>query len=134
MFNYIGFNLQVGNSILSDQEPCSGDPSLSRGLAMRKAISHAFNKQEINTIIHGGKYLVNDYPLHPYAGEWINPQLTTYEYDLELARDYVEKIGYNPYPPSTTTNVGLDMFLSSILGCSILLATLIVRRYRKQKG
>ncbi|MHA1435810.1 MAG: hypothetical protein ACTSO7_18380 [Candidatus Heimdallarchaeota archaeon] len=44
-------------------ELCNNDPSITKGMAIRKAISYAIDRVDINDIIHGGEYYITDYPI-----------------------------------------------------------------------
>ncbi|MFW9925129.1 MAG: ABC transporter substrate-binding protein, partial [Candidatus Thorarchaeota archaeon] len=92
---YFVYNMhQWRNTPISSCEPCPNDPNITIGLAVRKAISYAMNRAEMNTVIFGGKAIINDYPIYPRFGIWCNPNIIRYNHDLEKARYYMNLAGY----------------------------------------
>jgi peptide/nickel transport system substrate-binding protein len=82
-FTYLGFNMQ--------------DPMLKKDV-IRKAIAYAVNRDEIIQYVLGGKTRKANALLPPdhWAG---NPDLPTYEYNPQRARELLGKLGYNAENP-----------------------------------
>ncbi|MHA1435517.1 MAG: ABC transporter substrate-binding protein [Candidatus Heimdallarchaeota archaeon] len=68
-----------------NRDPCPNDPSITKGLALRKAISYCMDRQEINEVLHGGLMHITDYPIHERLAIWCYPNIIRYNRDLEKA-------------------------------------------------
>jgi len=110
LFSYFGFNLNPNRPWIGSQEPCPNDPSITIGLAIRKAISHAINREKISTNIYKGEYLLNDHPLAPTAGIWLNPNIYRYNYDLPTAQDYMQKAGFKTSTTNESSQNGFEIW------------------------
>jgi ABC-type transport system substrate-binding protein len=73
--NFLGYNTLESKSIIGNRTAAPGNPSMSVGLAIRKAISYAIDRNEINQVLHGGEYKIHDYPLYPHLGKWLFPDI-----------------------------------------------------------
>ena len=102
-FDFYGYNLQ--RPIIGNKEPASLDSTITKGLAVRKAISYAIDRQEINDVIHRGEYSICDNPIYPKLGVWNNPDIIRYNFDIDKARYYLTVSGYDDYshPPYEPT-------------------------------
>ncbi|MHA1210974.1 MAG: ABC transporter substrate-binding protein, partial [Candidatus Heimdallarchaeota archaeon] len=100
--NCFVFNMREVRPMIGNRTICPNDPTLTVGLALRKAISYAINKQEMNEIIHGGLWELIHHPISPNMGVWLNPNIIKYDYDLEKAKEYMAKAGYLIDDPPTT--------------------------------
>ncbi|MHA1762120.1 MAG: ABC transporter substrate-binding protein, partial [Candidatus Heimdallarchaeota archaeon] len=128
--NYITlliYNVRPVREYIGIREPCNNDPSITKGLALRKAISYAINRDEINDIVHGGEYLVTDYPFFETMKGWCNPNIIRYNHDLDKAKYYIELIGYS----SNSSIIGLDPSDLFHLTFSVLVVILLFKRKRK---
>ena len=139
------FNMREVREIIGSREPCPNDPEITIGLAVRKAISYAANKIEMNDVIHGGLNFINDWPIYPTMGVWGNPNIIKYDHDLEKAKEYMAKAGYIiDVPTETMLNTKLIDFVKDywyvlVIGCvsipltyfSIKLIIKLVRRNKK---
>ncbi|MHA1186257.1 MAG: ABC transporter substrate-binding protein [Candidatus Heimdallarchaeota archaeon] len=118
-------------SATGNKDPCPNDPSITKGLALRKAISYCMDRQEINEVLYGGYMHITDYPIAERLSIWCNPKIQRYDRNLEFAQEYMYKAGY----ASLTIDVGFD-FLKIITGISIInvFALIVIKRKYKQKG
>jgi len=121
------YNIREFRPVLGNREPCLGNPSISKGLAVRKAISYAINRAEINSVIHGGDCYITDYPIHENYGIWCNPNIIRYDYDLEKAKYYMELAGY-----SDITEISAIKTIE-LLCISISVMVILVTFKQKQK-
>ena len=94
-YGFYGYNMREVRPVVGNRDPCPLDPSLSIGLAVRKAISYAVDRHEINDVIHRGEYAITDTPLYPKMGVWNNPNIIRYNHDLDKARYYMTIAGYD---------------------------------------
>lgn len=102
-YGFFGYNMRETRGVIGERDPCPGDDTLSIGLAVRKAMSYACNRVEINQVIHRGEYIITDWPIYPKMGIWCNPNIIRYNFDLDKAREYMAKAGYGTIVPTTTT-------------------------------
>ncbi|MHA1186977.1 MAG: ABC transporter substrate-binding protein [Candidatus Heimdallarchaeota archaeon] len=94
IFTFLGYGIRSTDRIIGNREPCANDPSITKGLAVRKAISYAINRDEFNTIVHSGEGYVVDNPFFEARKIWCNPNIIQYNHDLEKAKYYMELAGY----------------------------------------
>ena len=94
-FPYIGFNgASSRGTPLQNSNPCPFKPEISIGLAVRKAIAHALDKEIIKGF-HDELAVVNDAPIHGSLGMWVNPNVIKYDYNLTKAKEYLLFAGYD---------------------------------------
>lgn len=93
-FGLFGYNMHEDRPVIGNRSPCPGDNTISIGLAIRKAISYAMNRDELNKIVHGQEYVKIDHPIGPKMGIWNNPNIIRYNYDLDKAREYMKKTSF----------------------------------------
>ncbi|MBK5114827.1 MAG: hypothetical protein KGD59_11695 [Candidatus Heimdallarchaeota archaeon] len=94
-FGFYGFNMREVRPVIGNRNAAPGDTTLSIGLCVRKAIAYALDRFEISDVIHRGEYAISDTPLYPKMGVWNNPNIIRYNHDLDKARDYMTKAGYD---------------------------------------
>ncbi|MFW9924248.1 MAG: ABC transporter substrate-binding protein, partial [Candidatus Thorarchaeota archaeon] len=105
------FNMRTSTNVIGDTSSCPTDISITKGLAVRKAICHAINRMEINNIIFQGQCAINDYPIYQKMDYWCNPNIIKYKYDLSLSEQYLALAGFGE--EGSTRNIGyfyLDIF------------------------
>lgn len=128
--SFYGYNMREDRIPIGSRELCPNDPSMTIGLAVRKAISYAIDRNEINQILHGGLYEHTYHPIYDALGIWCNPNIIRYEYDLDKAREYLVIAGYDiGYTPTDETY--LD-FLSIISILCIVTVTFSFQKKRKK--
>ncbi len=125
----LGYNLHEMRPIFGNRLPCINDPSISIGLAIRKAVSFAINRDEINNIVYNGSLFINDYPIFPNMGIWKNPNIVRYSHNIIKAKEYVTKAGYST--STTENNSGFSWIITfSILAISSIF---IATKFKKSK-
>jgi ABC-type transport system substrate-binding protein len=65
-FDYIGFNMRPFRAETGNTDPCQEFPEISKGLAIRKAITYAINREEINKVIHGEETVISNYQIKSF--------------------------------------------------------------------
>ncbi|MBN1328117.1 MAG: hypothetical protein JXA54_01475 [Candidatus Heimdallarchaeota archaeon] len=110
-FHMIAYNLRTNREVIADRSPTPNDPGMSIGLAVRKAINYAINREELNQIISGNKKQIVDYPINPAMGIWLNTKILRYNYNLQLAKELMLNAGFI-----------IDNFTPRLNGFSILLS------------
>ncbi len=123
---FFGYNMRPVREHIGDPNPAPNDPSISIGLAIRKAISYAANVVEMNNIIHGGEYTITYHPIYMKLGIWCNPNIIKYEHNLVLATEYMAIAGFGS-PPMESTSAGIN-WIYSLSGIFILLGIQIIIR------
>jgi len=119
-FGFIGYNMRPTRPVIGNPNPWDPDPSISIGLAVRKAISYAIDREEINQLLHNGEYIITDHPIYVTMGVWCNPNIIRYNHDLDKARAYME-----PWGKYTSYIVGTNYYplfiLSEVFLCMVFL-------------
>ena len=128
-FNFIGYNMREVRPHIGSRALAPGDPSMTVGLAVRKAINYAIDRQEINNVEHAGEYSISDHPIHSKMGIWCNPNIIRYNHDIDKAREFMTKAGYDlgwtAETPGFTIGIALTAFISTIAIAAVV--------YRKKK-
>jgi len=93
-FPYVGFNGDSSRGTpLQNTDPCPFKPEISIGLAVRKAIAHAIDKETIKGF-QDELSDINNAPICGVFGIWLNPNIVTYDYNLTKAKEYLLYAGY----------------------------------------
>jgi ABC-type transport system substrate-binding protein len=124
-FGFFGYNMRPVRPVIGSYAPAVNDPSITKGLAIRKAISYALDRIELNNVIHRGEYIITDHPIYVKQGIWCNPNIIRYNHDLDKAREYMQKAGY--LVSATTPGFGFLITLSSLMAVAVA-SVYIVRR------
>ncbi len=127
---FFGYNLRETRPFIGSREPGLCDPSISQGLALRKAISYAMDREEMNQIIHAREYEVVNHPIYRLEGIWCNPNIIVYEHDLYEAERYMAKAGWDLPCTWTPTN---EFSLFSIISGVISVFSLIIFYFKIRK-
>ncbi|NHJ40295.1 MAG: hypothetical protein FK731_09710 [Asgard group archaeon] len=124
---YIGFNLKSTLTPEINEQTLTEDETMSKGLAVRKAIAHMINKEQITELIEIESSIIES-PLSNKFGIYIKPDITSYIYNLDLAKQYMLKAGYDP---ATIVTPNISFF--EVFGIIFLVstATLILRKNKK---
>lgn len=130
-FSFIGFNMRENRNPIGSRLPCPNDPSMTIGLAIRKAICHAINRVEINKIVHHGEYVMYHSPLYPRMGIWVNPNIIKYNHDLCKANEYMFKAGYGDL--ECTPTIEVNNVIYSLTTISLLAVVLFLYRKKTKK-
>jgi ABC-type transport system substrate-binding protein len=63
-------------------------------LTFRQAVSHLIDKDQIVDVYMGGFGQAGSAAVPPYFGEWFNPAVTKYTFDIQAAEDLLDEAGY----------------------------------------
>jgi ABC-type transport system substrate-binding protein len=113
-YGFYGYNMRESRPEVGDRTLSTIDPTITKGLALRKAMSYAVDRNEINDVVHRGEYTLTDWPIYPKMGIWCNPNIIRYNHDLDKAREFMAKAGYGDYTPPAP-GFTLLITLSSIM-------------------
>ena len=109
---------------LGDRRGCATLPSISRGVALRKAICYAIDRMEMNYVLHGGERSINHWPIYQRMGVWCNPNIIRYDYDPVVAQQYFDLLGFNITDP-----INMTAIISTFIG--VLTLIFFIKRRRK---
>ncbi len=91
---FLAINLDhpvLGSNIVYNN---TGVENISRGLAVRKAISHAIDKAYLNNY-HDSLYNITDTPLSRYFGEYYHENVIKYEPNITKSMEYLYQAGFD---------------------------------------
>lgn len=77
---------------------------------VRRALSHAIDKQAIVDRVLRGYGQVATGPINPLLGDYYNPNVATYEYDMEKAAALLEEAGWTKGPDGVLVNANGERF------------------------
>lgn len=118
---FLGFNLRSENCPELGDEILCEDGTMTKGLAVRKAIAHLVDKDTIMDFV-AGKQEKTDVPFSNIFNSFIDQNTPTYEYDVEEAKTCMLKAGFNP---ETHTIDGFYPLL--LIGSLIVVATVMLK-------
>ncbi len=123
---YIGFNLKSTSCPELGDQTLTEDGTMSKGLAVRKAIAHLLNKNDLDDKLEI-EIEITESPLSTRFGSYIKSDLTIYETDIDKAKYYMLKAGFDPetIPAPGFTSISTIM--------SIFILTVIVSIYSNKK-
>jgi ABC-type transport system substrate-binding protein len=88
------FNLREIRPVIGSREACPGYVSKAKGLAVKKAICYAINREEIKRVLLGDDYMLTHHPVNPINKSWLNPEIFKYCHNLDVSRNYMTVTGY----------------------------------------
>ena len=126
----IFYNLNPEREYIGNLDPCVGDSTITKGLAIRKAISYAIDRASIVTGLKGVRFVIDDYPMLTKQGIWCSPDISRYYYDFLKAQDYfILAMGR---PSTTQSNLQSITWISlSIMLVTIM--TMVLKKYRRRR-
>ena len=128
---YFGYNMRENRDPIGSREPYADNPTITKGLAVRKAISYALDVEEINNVLFGGEYLITHYPFYETLAKWKNPNIVRYEHNLDTARRFMALAGYTD---DTLEPERLNPWeISGMVLISVFIAGVIVFTFFKTK-
>ncbi|MBD3190710.1 MAG: hypothetical protein GF308_08695 [Candidatus Heimdallarchaeota archaeon] len=135
-FEFFGFNMGEERPYVGNPDPCPNDPTISIGLAIRKAMAYAIDRIEINNVLYRGEWAVTDHPIYPTMGIWCNPNIIRYNHDIEKAREYMAKAGFEITEATgsqiiTTAGPGFEFLIA--IASILSVTTIVIVRAKKRK-
>ncbi|MGC9781460.1 MAG: hypothetical protein HZR80_19620 [Candidatus Heimdallarchaeota archaeon] len=127
--NLLAYNLHETRPFFGNRLPCINDSSMSIGLAIRKAVSYAIDREEINNIVYNGSFFINDYPIYPNMGMWLYPNIIRYNYNLTKAKEFITKAGY----PTSTTEINSGFSWIITFSMLVIYSIFTATKFRKGK-
>ena len=134
---FMGFNMRENRGPIGSRELCPNDESMTIGLAIRKAICYAIDKEKINNIQYDGERRIIYWPIYEKLGIWCNPNIIKYDYNFTKACELMAKAGYYlpGYSPSQTPSIsssGSEIISFGIISIMIICVS-ILKNKRKKK-
>ena len=126
------YSLHPERANISSNEYLGGEENITKGLALRKAVSYAIDRAEIIGLLYYNEYSINDYPIYPNLVEWCNPNIIKYTRDLDKAKYYMSLLGFNFDKTSLTIglpNTGIGIFITLLITTSLSM----IRRKQQNK-
>ncbi len=120
-YSSIVFNISrefIGGSNNYEWVTAEGKEEYTKGIAIRKAISYAIDKVEMNNVLHDGTFIIGDSPIFPIQYYWYNNDIIKYYYNLEKAKEWLQAAGYGSEddgPNGWTLNLTTDVVFFTIL-------------------
>jgi len=135
---FLGFNMRVARGPIGSRELCPNDELMTKGLAIRKAICYAIDREEINNQFHDGEYRIIHWPIYESLGRWCNPNIIHYDHNLIKAYEMMEKAGYDiPYYPipefGKSYTIGYNITLIALFACSTVYILYLLKKSRKTR-
>jgi len=127
-YGFYGYNMREVRPEMGDRTDSVIDPTISKGLALRKAISYAVDRVEINNVIHRGEYTLTDWPIYPKMGIWCNPNIIRYNHDLDKAREFMTKAGYDLGWVQSTPGYTLIITITSLMTVASVALVIVKKR------
>jgi ABC-type transport system substrate-binding protein len=124
-YGFYGYNMREVRPEMGDRTASDLDPTITKGLALRKAISYSVDRDEINDVIHRGEYTITDWPIYPKMGIWCNPNIIRYNHDLDKAREFMTKAGYDLGWTPETPGFTMIITISSLMAVA---AAIIIKK------
>ncbi|NHJ85136.1 MAG: hypothetical protein FK734_06715 [Asgard group archaeon] len=130
---FFGYNMRLNRPNIGSREPSPYDESVSKGLAIRKAMNYAINVDQINSILYGNRYVRTYWPIFAKQGIWCNPNIIKYDHNYENAIYYMHLAGYDlpGYSPSVSVNVNGYLLAIAVI---ILIGTIRYNKIKKGSG
>ncbi|NHJ86134.1 MAG: hypothetical protein FK734_11780 [Asgard group archaeon] len=120
-FGIVGFNMREDRNVIGNRNLAFGNSSLTIGLCIRKAICYAINRIEINSLLHVYPYTIVNQPISPLSGIWLNPDIISYDFNLEQAKHYLSIAGYGGCWTPSTNGFGFFLTIATIFIISVLI-------------
>lgn len=120
---YIGFNLLSQFAPEINDEALTEDTTMSKGLAVRKAIAHLIDKSIFDALLDIEIQII-DSPLSNKFSSFVYEDITKYDYDIEMAKEFMRKAGYDPETIATPA-IGFGLTISTIFVLAVI--TIIFR-------
>ncbi|NHJ49498.1 MAG: hypothetical protein FK733_17040 [Asgard group archaeon] len=94
-YQFFFYNMrETRGTPMQSRSPCPGDSSMSIGLAIRKALSYAADRERMNEEKLDGEGFINYSPIFPTYGIWINESITKFKRNMTKAKELMLLAGY----------------------------------------
>ncbi|MHA1419564.1 MAG: ABC transporter substrate-binding protein, partial [Candidatus Heimdallarchaeaceae archaeon] len=101
-FSFMFYNLRrsfISDVVNDEFITIPGKEEYTKGVALRKAMNYAINRDVMNEEIHDGEYLIANSVLYPFTAYYYYDDIIKYNYDLDASSEWINAI-YNITPTS----------------------------------
>ncbi len=105
-----------------------GKEEYTKGVALRKAINYAIDRDEMNQELHDGEYLVANSVIYPYTAFYYYNDIIKYNYDLDASVEWLDALYFTSTIISTIAHPNITLFVISITIASIYISKIKRRR------
>jgi ABC-type transport system substrate-binding protein len=94
--SFLFFNLDrplIGGVKNHEYLEVEGKENYTKGVAIRKAINYAIDREEMNIVLHDGEFQITHSVLFPYTEYYYYNDIIKYNYDLDSAFEWLEAAG-----------------------------------------
>ncbi|MCG3221163.1 MAG: hypothetical protein H7641_07250, partial [Candidatus Heimdallarchaeota archaeon] len=95
---FIFYNLQrpfVGGAPNFEFLDVPGKEEYTKGVAVRKAMNYAVDREEMNQVLHDGEYTLCHNPMYLYTAFYYYDDVIKYNRDLDAAKEWLGYAGYS---------------------------------------
>ncbi|NHJ49499.1 MAG: hypothetical protein FK733_17045, partial [Asgard group archaeon] len=86
-FGLFTYNInEARGTPLQNRDPCPGDQSMEIGLAIRKAISYAIDRDQMNLENYNGELYKTHWPIFPTMAMWLSDDIPRFERNITKAK------------------------------------------------
>jgi len=127
-FNFMFFNLQrpfIGGTSNYKYLDEPGKQTYTKGVAVRKAINYAIDRDEMNQVLYDGEYFLAHSILYPFTSFYYYNDIIKYDRNLDAAIEWLTAAGY-------TIEANVSIPLLGIVA-AIGAAAFIAFKYKKKR-
>ena len=112
-----------------------GKEEYTKGVAVRKAMNYAIDREEMNQVLHDGEYLICQSVLYPFTAYYYYNDIIKYNYDLYASFEWLDAAGYptGELPPTTTGGTTEDTPFPVFALIAAIGAAASIAFYRRRK-
>ncbi len=112
-----------------------GKEEYTKGVAVRKAMNYAIDRDEMNQVLHDGEYLICQSVLYPFTAYYYYNDIIKYNYDLYASFEWLDAAGYptGELPPTTTGGTTEDTPFPVFALIAAIGAAASIAFYRRRK-
>ncbi|NHJ87293.1 MAG: hypothetical protein FK734_17650 [Asgard group archaeon] len=125
--SYIGINMKSDFCPELGDQTLTEDSTMSKGAAVRKAISHMIDKSIIKDMLEVDVDVING-PFSSKFSSYNFHNITSYEPNLDKAKEYMLKAGFDP---ATITSPGFQ--IGTVLASLFMISVIIIRPITKNR-
>ncbi|GAH22558.1 unnamed protein product, partial [marine sediment metagenome] len=127
-FTFMFYNLRrpfIGGTDNAVYLDAPGKADYTKGVAVRKAMNYAIDRDEMNQVIHDGEYLLSHSLIYPFTAFYYYNDIIKYNRDLKASEEWLLAAGYDV----TITGVPVPIFgILAAIGAAAFVAL-----YKKKK-
>ncbi|MHA1866097.1 MAG: ABC transporter substrate-binding protein [Candidatus Heimdallarchaeaceae archaeon] len=107
------------------------ETSISKALAVRKAIAYAVNREQLNQGFHDEFYIITD-TIIPYGTKYYYSGTEKYDFSIQKAISYLELAGFTAKTQNSETSTAPETFWFSLIAIILIPTFKFIRQYKKR--